>query len=94
METTIDYYIIMGLYRDNGKENGNYYIIMGFIGIMKKRRETTILSWVANPENSNLSGYCSSDLWELRVIGFRNGNKAPMEPSKICKLHKDKRRSL
>ena len=25
METTI-YRVILGLYRDNGKENGNYYI--------------------------------------------------------------------
>ena len=23
--------IILGLYRDNGKENGNYYIIVGYI---------------------------------------------------------------
>ena len=25
METTIIYWVIFGLYRDNGKENGNYY---------------------------------------------------------------------
>ena len=23
--------VILGLYRDNGKENGNYYIIIGYI---------------------------------------------------------------
>ena len=28
METTIVYW---GLYEDNGKENGNYYSILGFI---------------------------------------------------------------
>ena len=26
METSIVYWDILGLYRDNGKENGNYYI--------------------------------------------------------------------
>ena len=36
METTILGYIgiigyILGLYRDNGKENGNYYFLMGYI---------------------------------------------------------------
>ena len=29
-------YVILGLYRDNGKENGNYYITWGNIGIMEK----------------------------------------------------------
>ena len=24
-------YIILGLYRDNGEENGNYHIIVGYI---------------------------------------------------------------
>ena len=39
METTILYW---GLYWDNGKENGNYYIILGgYIGIMEKKMETT-----------------------------------------------------
>ena len=37
METTI-----MGLYRDNGKENGNYYN-GGYIGIMENKMETTIM---------------------------------------------------
>ena len=32
METTI-YRVILGLYRDNGKENGNYYI-WGYIGVI------------------------------------------------------------
>ena len=35
--------LIGGLYRENEKENGNYYIILGFIGIMKKKMETIIL---------------------------------------------------
>ena len=48
METTIQGYIlILGLYWDNGKENGNYYLglytnIGGFIGIMAKKMETTL----------------------------------------------------
>ena len=25
---------ILGLYRDNGKEHGNYYNLMGYIGII------------------------------------------------------------
>ena len=42
METTI----ILGVIRDNGKENGNYYNIggyRGYIGIMEKKMETTII---------------------------------------------------
>ena len=40
METTI--YSILGSYRDNGKENGNYYTsCWGHIGIMEKKAETT-----------------------------------------------------
>ena len=35
METTID----------NGKENGNYYSIWGYIGRMENRMETTIVHW-------------------------------------------------
>ena len=35
-------------YKDNGKENGNYYIIYwGYIGIMEKKMETTL-----NPKSS------------------------------------------
>ena len=26
--------LILGLYRDNGKENGNYYSILGHIGVI------------------------------------------------------------
>ena len=41
METTIIY--ILGLYWDNGKENGNYYsIYWGHIGITDKKMETTM----------------------------------------------------
>ena len=37
METTIAYW---GLYGINGKENGNYYSKLGFMGLMKKKMET------------------------------------------------------
>ena len=34
---------VLGSYRDNGKENGNYYILYwGSRGIMEKNTETTI----------------------------------------------------
>ena len=45
----------MGLYWDNGKENGNYYnglyrgcigLYWGYIGIMDKKMETTILGYI------------------------------------------------
>ena len=36
-------HIISGIYWDNGKEHGNYYLIYwGFGGIMEKKMETTI----------------------------------------------------
>ena len=39
----------MGSYRDNGKENGNYCSILGlcwgYIGIMEKKMETTVVYW-------------------------------------------------
>ena len=37
-------YNILGLYGDNGKENGHYYIMYwGYMGIMEKQLETTIV---------------------------------------------------
>ena len=33
----------MGLHWDNGKENGNYYSILGYIGIMEKKMEITVV---------------------------------------------------
>ena len=38
--------IIIGLFRDNGELNGNYYkgIYRGYIGIMEKKMETTVVS--------------------------------------------------
>ena len=31
---------------NNGKENGNYYSILGFVwGIMEKKMETTLVYW-------------------------------------------------
>ena len=57
METTIVYWAYIGvmleLYRDNGKENGNYYTILGlyrgyywgYIGRMENNMETTIVYW-------------------------------------------------
>ena len=33
----------IGLYGDNGKENGNYYkVYCGFMGILEKKLETTM----------------------------------------------------
>ena len=56
-----------GLYWDNGKENGNYYnglyrvyigyIIGGYIGIMEKKMETTIL-------------YIQIRVWKIRRSGL------------------------
>ena len=39
------------IYRDGEKENGNYYSILGLyiyicIGIMEKKRETTIMGYI------------------------------------------------
>ena len=42
----------MGLYRDDGKENGNYYnrvnigIHWGYIGMMERKMETTIIGYI------------------------------------------------
>ena len=46
MEKKGSYYSILGLYRDNGKENGSYYSILGYVGIMEKKMEATIVYWV------------------------------------------------
>ena len=38
--------VLLGLHKDNGKSNGNYYIIglfWGYIGILEKKMETTII---------------------------------------------------
>ena len=51
METTVVGYIL-GLYRDNGKENGNYCswvyigIYWGYRGIMEKKMETTAIGYI------------------------------------------------
>ena len=34
MEATIVYWDILGSYRDNGKENGSYYSILGYFGVI------------------------------------------------------------
>ena len=39
--------LYIGLHWDNGKEHGNYYSILGYIGVMEKKMETTIVYWVA-----------------------------------------------
>ena len=40
-------YSTLGLYGDNGKENGNCYIVYwGYIGIMEKNMETESSGWV------------------------------------------------
>ena len=40
----------LGLNEDHGKQNGNYYIIMGYVwgyvGIMEKKMETTIMGYI------------------------------------------------
>ena len=52
---------ILGFYRANGKENGNYYTIivyilglLGYVGLMDKKMETTIMGHI---------GFC--------ILGFR-----------------------
>ena len=45
METTTYYlgFKVEQLYRDNGKEHGNYYVVYcGYIGIMEKNMEPTM----------------------------------------------------
>ena len=36
---------MLGLCRGYGKENGNYYRILEFVGRIEKKMETTILYW-------------------------------------------------
>ena len=46
--------VILGLYGDNGKENGSYYIIIeqyrvyywDYMGMMEKKMEVTILGYI------------------------------------------------
>ena len=42
MDATIVYW---GLFRKSGKENGYYYSILGYTGIMEKKMDTTIVYW-------------------------------------------------
>ena len=71
METTIMGYTgiigyMLGLYRDNGKENGNYYrVYMGYTERMEKKMKTTILGY------AGINGYI---LWLYRDNGKVNGN--------------------
>ena len=37
------YYFILGLYRENGKEDGTTVVYRGYIGTMKKRMETIMV---------------------------------------------------
>ena len=50
----------IGLYKDNGKENGNYYngLHRGYIGTMEKNMETTIL----------LDVLCLEQDWPQKVL--------------------------
>ena len=44
MDTSIVYWDC--IYKDNGKENGNYYGLLGlYIRIMEKKMETIIVFW-------------------------------------------------
>ena len=67
----MDKWDILGLYRDNGKQNGNYYnrvnigICWGFIGIMEKEMETTI--------NGYMSGYKMEKKMETTVYDHARG---------------------
>ena len=36
---------MLGLYRDNRKENGSYYTILGLYRVMETKLETTIVYW-------------------------------------------------
>ena len=49
-KVVLQFGVILGLYRDNGKENGNYYAIMGYniggIEGIKKKMETTIVGYI------------------------------------------------
>ena len=48
MEATIVYWGCIGLYWDNGRENGNYCRVqdLGFIGIVGKKMETAIMGHI------------------------------------------------
>ena len=65
METTIVYWGYIG---NNGKENGNYYSMLGgILGIMEKKMETTIVCWgyIGNNGKENGNYYSISGLyWE------------------------------
>ena len=66
--------IILGLYRDNGKENGNYYngLYRGYIGIMENQMEKKMenetetsgtIRWVVSP--AWISGYQNAIIPEV-----------------------------
>ena len=60
-------YRILGVYRDNGKEDGNYSL--GFrVGIMEKKMETTLICWryigiMEKKMQTPHAARCLQDLW-------------------------------
>ena len=50
-----NYYNILGLYRDNGKENGNYYNIYIYIGLYRNNGKE-------NGKYNNILGLYTADL--------------------------------
>ena len=65
----------LGLYRDNGKENGNYRNYRGYIGIMDKKMETTI--W-------GLGLSCQSQRWQEEITARRTG-RHPLHFAVSCR---------
>ena len=78
-----DIRVILGFYRDNGKENGNYYAVLGpwvfrfwvllglywdYTGIREKKMETTIVYWLSGCHTEN-SGHIS-EFAERGLLNF------------------------
>ena len=65
METPIFFSGYVGdIYGNNGKENGNYHILLGlywrYIGIVKKKMETTIMGLYGSNRKENGNYYVGS----------------------------------
>ena len=57
MEQKGTYYSVLGLYRDSGNGNGNYYVSWGYIGIMEQKGKCySILGqyWVMEKKGGNI----------------------------------------
>ena len=71
METTIYRGVILGLYRDDGKENGNYYLVIIW-GIMEKKMETM-----------GIIGFIRAILVSWRPIVSKLGNPSTLLDPKL-----------